>query len=130
MPTMTDRYLGIPDRNEILKASVRRLSGEDLRAMKLYHEKCDARQVKFENHTRKVTFGMKVSQNVFLGRLINVEPTAVRRTERAARFIKADPDLGRNTRAVMEYLWERCWEYHTHVHECGLPEKYRPGGKT
>lgn len=126
---MTERYLGIPERGEILEASVRRLSGEDLRAMKLYHEKADKVEIKKQNGTRKVTFGVKVADNVFSGRLKHVEPSAVRRTERAARFIKSDPDIGLNTRAVMEYLWERCWEYHNNVRDCSLPEKFRPGGR-
>lgn len=125
---MSDRYLGTPNTRNIMNSANRLVSGEDLRAMKLFHEKCDPKEVKAENKTRKVTFGMKVAQNVFLGRLIYVESTAVRRTERIARFLKGDPKLDDNSRAVMEYLWERCWDHHDRVQSCGIPETYRAGG--
>ena len=49
---MSDRYLGTPNTRNIMNSANRLVSGEDLRAMKLFHEKCDPKEVKAENKTR------------------------------------------------------------------------------
>lgn len=110
MPTSTPSpgYRGMPCRDEILRAASQTISGESLRAVVNHYRKHSYDEVKQANGTRAVTFNMKVAENIFSGRLVHTAPSALRRTERWCRQMLECPDLSNNTRAVLEFLRERC----------------------
>lgn len=78
--------------------------------MVLAHEKWGRQEVKKANGTKAVSFNMKVAENLLSGRLIWLEPSALRRTERWCRQMLRADWLGVNSRKHLEYLRERVLE--------------------
>lgn len=110
--TNEEKYRGIPLKEEIRCAANDLLSNETARAVGLFLDGWTAGEVADAvGRTKKVTFDMKVAENIVATRLIHVTPTAVRRTERACRQMLKSSHLGLNSRRGLEYLRDRALEH-------------------
>ncbi len=106
-----EKYRGTAIRSELLSSARQRCSGETVRAVTLFSEQYTLRDVAKEvGRSKAVSNNMKVAENLLTGRLVHVQPFALRRTARACRQMLQAEGNGINTRGHLEYLWERACE--------------------